>query len=76
MFNGKGYSLSDIAAVSGGARNGDGFFGGGEGWWIILLFLLRWMGKWQWLWGGGGAGNASDALMDLIWMDLKMAFVV
>lgn len=29
MFNNSGYSLSDIAAVSG--RNGDGFFGGENG---------------------------------------------
>ena len=61
MFNGKGYSLSDIAAVSGGARNGDGFFGGGEGWWIILLFLFAGWGNGNGF-GGGGAGNARDAV--------------
>ena len=48
MFNTQsGYSLSDIAAVSG--RNGDGFFGGDNGWWIILLFLFAG-------WGGNGFG--------------------
>ena len=47
MFNNSGYSLSDIAAVS---RNGeDGFFGGNNGWWIILLFLFAG-------WGGNGFG--------------------
>ena len=61
MFNGKGYSLSDIAAVSGGARNGDGFFGGGEGWWIILLFLFAGWGNGNGF-GGDGAGNARDAV--------------
>ena len=61
MFNGKGYSLSDIAAVSGGARNGDGFFGDGNGWWIILLFLFCGWGNGGG-WGGGGAGNARDAI--------------
>ena len=61
MFNGKGYSLSDIAAVSGGARNGDGFFGDGNGWWIILLFLFCGWGNGGG-WGGGGAGNARDAV--------------
>lgn len=61
MFNGKGYSLSDIAAVSGGARNGDGFFGDGNGWWIILLFLFCGWGNGNG-WGGGGAGNARDAI--------------
>ena len=28
MFNGKGYNLSDIAAVTAGNRNNDGVFGG------------------------------------------------
>ena len=62
MFNGKGYSLSDIAAVSGGARNGDGLWGGDGAWWIILLFLFA--GGWGngGVWGGGGAGNARDAV--------------
>jgi hypothetical protein len=63
MFNGKGYSLSDIAAVSGNARNGDGgWFGGDGAWWIILLFLFA--GGWGngGGWGGGGAGNARDAV--------------
>ena len=31
MFNGKGYNLSDIAAVTGNGRNGDGMFGD-NGW--------------------------------------------
>lgn len=47
MFNGKGYNLSDIAAVTG--RNGDGMFGD-NGWWIILLFLFAG-------WGRGGFGG-------------------
>ena len=38
MFNNSGYNLSDIAAVA-GRNNGDGMFGEG-GWWIILLFLV------------------------------------
>ena len=54
MFNGNGgYSLSDIAAVSGaGNRGGFGGFGD-DGWWIILLFLFGWGGNgWTgfWLW--------------------------
>ena len=64
MFNGKGYSLSDIAAVSGGSRNGggDGMWGDGA-WWIILLFLFA--GGWGnggWGGGGGSSGNARDAI--------------
>lgn len=56
MFNEKtsGYSLSDIAAVTGtGNRNGDGMFGG-DGWWIIVLFLIFANGGW----GNGFGGNA------------------
>ena len=61
MFNGKGYSLSDIAAVSGNARNGDGgWFGGDGAWWIILLFMFAgWGGNG---WGGNGAGSTRDAV--------------
>ena len=43
MFNGKGYNLSDIAAVTGNNR-GDGLFGD-NGWWIILLFLFAGWGR-------------------------------
>ena len=34
-----GYSLSDIAAVT-GSNNRSGGFGDGDYWWIILLFLF------------------------------------
>ena len=51
MFNGKGYNLSDIAAVTGRNGNGDGMFGDG-GWWIILLFLFAGWGR-----GFGGFGG-------------------
>ena len=52
MFNGKGYNLSDIAAVTGN-RNGDGMFGD-KGWWIILLFLFAGWGR-----GFGGFGGCG-----------------
>ena len=52
MFNGKGYNLSDIAAVTGN-RNGDGMFGD-SGWWIILLFLFAGWGRGFGGFGGGG----------------------
>lgn len=54
MFNGKGYNLSDIAAVTG--RNNDGMFGDGNGWWIILLFLFAGWGR-----GFGGFGGGYDS---------------
>lgn len=59
MFNqGTGYSLSDIAAVS-GRNNGDGMFGD-NGWWIILLFLFAgWGGRGGFGFGGGGTGDCA-----------------
>ena len=55
MFNeGKGYSLSDIAAVTNDNRN-NGMFGG-DGWWIIILFILFTNGGW-----GGLGGRAAAA---------------
>lgn len=62
MFKGNGgYNLSDIAAVTKGSNGGDGMWGDGA-WWIILLFLFA--GGWGngGGWGGGGAGNARDAV--------------
>ena len=56
MFNGMNYSLSDIAAATGGNRNNnDGMFGN-DGWWIILLFLFTGWGR-----GYGGFGNEGGA---------------
>ena len=54
MFNGKGYNLSDIAAVTRNG-NGDGMFGD-SGWWIILLFLFAGWGR-----GFGGFGGGYEA---------------
>ena len=55
MFNGKGYNLSDIAAVTRNG-NGDGMFGDG-GWWIILLFLFAGWGRGF----SGGFGGGYEA---------------
>ena len=58
MFKGTGYNLSDIAAVTGGNRNGDGLFGD-NGWWIILLFLFAGWGRGGFGGFGGGEGGAG-----------------
>ena len=64
MFNGKGYNLSDIAAVT---RNGDGIFGD-NGWWIILLFLFAGWGR-----GFGGFGGGEVGLPCATQADVRAA---
>ena len=65
MFNtSNGYSLSDIAAVTGGNR-GNGGFGDGfgeNGWWIILLFLFTGWGRNGWGGNGGSEGGSGYIL--------------
>ena len=64
MFNTKeGYSLSDIAAVTGSANNG--FDGNGfGGWWIILLFLFA-FGGWGNGFGSWGGNNGTNVTADI-----------
>ena len=73
MFNNSngGYSLSDLAAVTGG--NGFGF--GGDGAWLIILFLLFAFNGWGgmgfgggWGMGGFGAGMLGSEFMMWPWM--------
>ena len=59
MFNtstNSGYSLSDIAAVTGNNRNGGCGWGDDGSWWIILIFLFAFGG-----WGNGFGGNRGIA---------------
>lgn len=64
MFNtSNGYSLSDIAAVTGNKNNGG--FGDGDYWWIILLFLFAGNGNWG-FGGNGAAGRAGGSLREEI----------
>ena len=62
MFNekGTGYSLSDIAAVTGtnNCRGNGGMFGD-DGWWIIVLFLIFANGGWGNGFGGNGSGTTT-----------------
>ena len=57
------YSLSDIAAATGGAnRNGDGFGDGNSAWWLLVLFaLLGGFGNNRGGGYGGGYGGAGFA---------------
>lgn len=61
MMN-EGYSLSDIAAVSGNNRNSDGAFGGDWGAWIILFLLFGLFGRGGYGgFGGQGVGGACGS---------------
>ena len=83
MFNSnQGYSLADIAAATGGNRNnGDGMWGDGS-WWIIVLFLFAMNGGWGNGYGfGGGNGGAgfqgaltrADLCQDMNFADIENA---
>lgn len=67
MFNNAGYNLSDIAAVT-GRNGGDGLFGDGNGWWIILLFLFAGWGR-----GFGGFGGGEGGLPCATQADVRAA---
>ena len=62
MFNSNtcGYTLADIAAVTGSNSNGDGMWGDGA-WWIILLFLFAFNGGW----GNGGFGAGRNGQSEI-----------
>jgi len=77
MFNAdtNGYSLSDIAAVSGNNNSGD--WGNGSAWWIIILFLFAFCG-WGGDWGNNRNGNPggnwltrADLCQDMNFSDLE-----
>ena len=59
MFNNSnGYSLADIAAATGnGGNRNDGFFGDGNGAWILIFFILILAGGWGNGFGGFGGGS-------------------
>ena len=62
MFNTNGgYSLTDIAAVSGNnGRNGAGF--GEDAWWIIILLLCGWGNGGFGFGGGRGEGTTREEI--------------
>lgn len=73
MFNGKGYNLSDIAAVTGNrGGSGDGMWGD-SGWWIILLFLFAGWGGRGGFGGGGFGGGGGYEIMPATQADVRAA---
>ena len=69
--NGNGLSAADVAAVVGnnGGAFGNGFWGDGS-FWIIILFLFAFMGNG---WGGFG-GNAGGAMPFMVNNDVQRGF--
>ena len=55
MFNSNGLSLSDIAAVTKGNNNNDGF-ADGNGWWVLIILFALFGG-----WGNNGWGNREGS---------------
>ena len=67
MFNTtSGYSLSDIAAVTGAENRNNGLFGD-EAWWIIILLLFGWGN------GGFGYGRNGAELPCATQLDVRAA---
>lgn len=48
-----------VAPAYGGMGNGDGMFGGGWAWWIIILLIFGW-GNGGWGFGGGQNGGVGS----------------
>ena len=61
-MNESGYTLSDIAAVSGRNNSGDGMFGGDWGAWIILFLIFGLFGNGRGF--GGGFGGSTGGCCD------------
>ncbi len=62
-YGDSGLSASDVALISGNGRSGDGFGGENGSWWIIifLIFALTgWGGRNNGGFGGGSGSGASD----------------
>lgn len=68
--NGTGLSAADMAAVMRGNGNGNTGWGDGNGWWIILFFLLCLGGGW----GNGGWNNGGQAPAQYVAADVQRGF--
>lgn len=58
-----------VAPMYGGSNGGFGNGWGGDGWWIILLFILLGNNGWGGFGGFGGGGFAADGAMLYPWMN-------
>lgn len=57
MFGGSGISLADIAAVTKGNNENDGFGNGNGGWWVLIILLALFGGFGNNGWGNGNRNN-------------------
>lgn len=57
-------SLADIAAVTDGNRNNDGW-GNGNGWWVLIILFAIFGGWGNGAWGRNGTGEAPASNGDL-----------
>lgn len=67
--NGSGYSLADLAAVTG--NGGFGGFGG-DGAWLLILFVIFALGGWGNGWGFGGFGGGNGVGAGMLGSELMM----
>lgn len=68
------YTLSDIAAATGGMRNNDGFNDGNGAWWIILFLIFGWgrNGFGNGFGGGSGIGENYVLATDFANLERKL----
>ena len=62
---GNGMVMPVAPMYGGGANNGFGNGFGGDGWWILLLFLLIGNNGWGGFGGGNIGGFAADGAVDV-----------
>lgn len=74
LVDNNGLSAADVAAVVGGANNGNGFGWGNDGgalWWLIILFLFIFNGNG---WGNGFGNNGGNGAVPYITDDVQRGF--
>lgn len=62
-----GMNTTMLVSPAAGMNNGFGGFGG-DGWWILLLFLFAGGGMWGNNWGGGFGGFNNQLSYDFPWL--------
>lgn len=75
MFNsGSAPSLSDIAAVTGNNRDGNGFMDGNGGWWILIILFFCIFGGFGGGWNNGYGNNGGYTATAATQADIQRGF--